>query len=271
MSNTEIRIERALLQGVPGGFIAFGSGGDIDQAFDAAVTIERFELGTSGQVPSLADVDPAAERVVRGDTMHPHQALAELLDLVYEQEPGVVLAQAVAPLNAYKHERRRFVLESLEHSYPQNCGLILPLDSALRAEVEGLLPEEDRARLVGVELVSTPRRRFKVSAMPVRGPRTTRFAVMSGNYVLDLHANQALARKAAMLRAKESTDALELEIRPYVSRNDGEPFLRIERRLVTQRATIKAVLATEKNPQRQRCAGWVFVGRHAIDVIAPRA
>jgi hypothetical protein len=261
MSSTEIRIERSLMQGVPGGFIAFGSGSDIDQAFDAAVTIERFELGTNGQIPSLADVDPAADRVVRGAIMHPHQAIAQLLDDVLAQEPGIVLAQAVAPLNAYKHERRRFVLESLEHNYPQDCGLIVPLATALRAEVEGLLPEADRASLVGIELVSAPRRRFKVGATPVRGPRQTRFAIMSGNYVLELHDNQAAARKAAMLRAKEATDALELEIRPYVSRNDGEPFLRIQRRLVTQRATVKAVLAAEKNPQRQRCAGWIFAGR----------
>lgn len=263
MRNSGIIIERSTIEHVPGGFITFGPGTDIDQALDAAVTVERFELGTNGLVPSLADVDPAAERLVRDGIVHPYRAIEMLLRAAETIEPGVVMAQAVAPLTAFKHERRRIVLESVGHHYPATTGLILPLSSSLRDEIEGTLAEHERAGLVGVELVAAPRRRFKVAAQPVRGPRQTRFAIFDGERVVEIHPNQSAARKAAVARAKAAGDVIELHVRPYVGRNEGEPFVVVRRHLVAQRATLKAVLATVKNPERVRCAGWVFAGRLA--------
>jgi hypothetical protein len=263
MRPTGINIDRSLIEHIPGGFLAFGAGADIDQAFDSAVTMERFELGTNGVVPSLADVDPTAPRTVHNDVVHPHQAVASLLEEAVAAAPGTVLAQAVAPLTSYKHERRRLLLDSIEHSYPARPGLILPLAAALRAEIDAALLPAERSLFVGAELATLPRRRFKVSAQPVRGPRQTRYAVLEGERVVEIHPSQSLARKAAIARAKAAVDVLELHVRPFVGRNEGEPFVVVRRHLVSQRATVKVVLATPKNPERVRVLGWVFAGRTA--------
>jgi hypothetical protein len=254
-------VNRAWMSDIAGGFIAFGPGLDVDQAMDAAVTSERFELGVSGMVPSLGDVNPASERSLRQSPTHHYLAVSGLHAETAVAAPGFLAAQAVYPLSAYKHERRRLVLEGTDFAVPTLPGLALPLHASLRDRVIAEIAPEEAATLVGVEVVSAPRAKFKVIAAPVKGPRVSAHAVMSGQTVLEIHPSQSLARKAAMAMARAAAGEMHLEIRPFVSRNDRDPFVRIERVMIARKVVVKAVFASLKNPEKARVAGWVFAGR----------
>jgi len=255
-------VERAMVAHVPGGFVAFGPGADIDRALDAAVTVERFELGTSGSVPSLADLDPAAPRTVHADPAHPYAALGLVAGLVPSSERGTLVAVAVTPMSAWKHERRRIRLDGVDHRLPDTPGLLLPLDAGVRAALVAALPAEDADRLVGAELLAEPRRRYKVKATGVKGPRKAGYAVFDGDTLVETHPSASLARKAAVLRAKAGVGTMRLSVRPWIGRNDdSSPYVVVERVMVAQKAAVRVHLATEKRPDNRKCVGWIFAGR----------
>jgi len=264
MTKLGIDVDRGMMAAVPGGFIAFGAGADIDRAFDAAVTVERFEVGTSGAVPTLADVDPASDRVLAADPAHPYVALDRAMREVAEMPPGVVLAQAVTSMAAWRHEKRRVRLDGVEHRLPATPGLILPLHDDLRAALGAGLGEdvgEEPGTLVGAELLGEPRRKYKVRAVAVKGTRQARYGVFCDGTLLESQPTMSLARRAALERARAAGGELELDVRPWIGRNDGDPFVRVERTMTAQRAVVRVFLATEKRPERRQTAGWVFSGR----------
>lgn len=262
MSKPGFTVERGMVSHVPGAFIAFGPGVDVDRALDAAVTVERFDLGTSGSVPSLADLDPAATRHVHAEPVHPYVALDRLLALLPSSERGELVAQAVTPMSAWKHEKRRVKVEGVEHTFPDAPGLLLPVGSGLRDVLVAGMSPEDAERFVGAELLAEPRRRYKVKATSVKGPRKSGYAVFDGDRLLEIHPTGSTARKAAVLRAKAGTGAMRLSIRPWIGRNDdAAPYVTVERAMVVQRAAIRVHLATEKRPENRKCAGWIFAGR----------
>lgn len=261
MSKPGFVVERGMVAHLPGAFIAFGQGPDIDRALDAAVTVERFELGTSGVVASLADLDPAAPREVHAEPVHPYTALDRIMTALPESERGQLLAFAVTPMSAWKHEKRRIRLDGITYPLPDTPGLLLPLPASVRETVTPLLGE-DAPRLVGVELLTEPRRRYRVKATGIKGPRKAGYAVFDGEKLLEVHPSSSLARKAAILRAKEGSGAMRLSIRPWIGRNeDASPYVVVERALVSQKAPVRVHLATEKRPENRKCVGWIFAGR----------
>jgi hypothetical protein len=254
----EFTIERSVIAGVDGGFIAFGPGADIDEAFDAAVTTERFELGSSGLLPSIVDVDPAAERRITGAAGHPWAVTSELVRLAGSAERGTVLARSVTSLTAWKLIKTRLLLEDPALRLPDVPGLIIPLDSTLE---EAVRPGAGAGELLGVELLREPRRRYKVIATSIKGPRNAGYAVIEDAKILSVHASASEARRAAMELAKSSPAERHLEVRPHISRNDRDPYLRVDRGIVAQKATVKAITGELKNPDKTRVIGWVFAGR----------
>lgn len=262
MSKPGFVVERGMVAHLPGAFIAFGMGPDIDRALDAAVTVERFELGTSGTVPSLADLDPAAPRTVHGEPVHPYIALDRVMAALPTSERGLLIAQAVTPLNAWKHDRRRVRVEGTTHRFPDTPGLLLPVEDGLRDVLLAGLPAEDTARFVGAELLGEPRRRYKVKATGIKGPRKAGYAIFAGEKLLETHPSISLARKAAVALAKAGTGELALSIRPWIGRNDdAAPYVLVERAMVVQKAAVRVHLATEKRPENRRCVGWILAGR----------
>ena len=265
MSRPGFVVERSMVRHIPGAFIAFGPGADIDRALDAAVTVERFELGTSGSVASLADLDPAAPRTVHTEPTHPYTALDLVIAALPESPRGTLVAVAVTPMSAWKHERRRVRLDGVQHRLPDTPGLLLPLDEGLRASlVEGLPGQDAAGALVGAELLAEPRRRFKVKATTVKGTRKAGYAVFDGETMVEIHPNVSLARKAAVLRAKAGHGPMRLSVRPWIGRGeDASPYVVVERSMVAQKAPVRVYLATEKRPENRKCVGWIFAGRLA--------
>ena len=253
-------IERSAIAGVAGGFIAFGPGTDIDEAFDAAVTTERFELGSSGLLPSIIDIDPAADRTVTGEAGHPWAVTSELVQLAGDAVPGTVLACSVTALTAWRLTKTRIVLDDPTLHLPDTPGLLIPLRADVRAAVEPMLTEV-AGELVAVELLREPRRRYKVIASSIKGPRKAGYAVIEASHIISVHGNASEARRAAMTLAKESKAERHLEVRPYISRNEHDPYLRVDRGIVAQKAPVKAVTAVLKNPEKNRTVGWIFAGR----------
>jgi len=255
-------VERSMVTRIPGAFIAFGPGADIDRALDAAVTVERFELGTSGVVASLADLDPAAPRSIVSEPVHPYRALDQVMRALPTSERGHLIAFAVTPMSAWKHERRRVKVDGIEHHLPDTPGLLLPLDTGLRGTLLAQLPAEDAGRLVGGELLAEPRRRYKVKATGVKGPRKAGYAIFDGDRLVAVHPNSSLARKAGVAMAKAGSGAMRLSIRPWVGRNeDAAPYIIVERALASQKAAVRVHLAVEKRPENRKCVGWIFAGR----------
>lgn len=262
MSKPGFTIGRGMVGHVPGAFIAFGQGADIDRALDAAVTVERFELGTSGVVASLADLDPAAPRNVFSEPVHPYVGLDQVMGAVPTNERGQLIAVAVTPMSAWKHERRRIRIEGVEHHLPDTPGLLLPLETGLRGSLVSQLTDEDAARLVGAELLAEPRRRYKVKATGVKGPRKAGYAIFDGDRLIEVHPSSSLARRSAVALAKAGSGAMRLSIRPWIGRNDdASPYVVVERVLATQKAAVRVHLATEKRPENRKCVGWIFAGR----------
>lgn len=262
MSKPGFTVERSMVGHLSGAFIAFGPGADIDRALDAAVTVERFELGTSGVVASLADLDPAAPRSVIAEPAHPYLGLDRAMRALPSSERGTLLAIAVTPMSAWKHERRRVRIEGIEHALPDVPGLLLPLGDTLRETLLTGLPADDRPRLVGVELLGEPRRRYKVKATGVKGPRKAGYAIFDGERVIETHPTSSLARKAAIAMAKAGNGTMRLSIRPWIGRNDdAAPYVVVDRTMTSQKAAVRLHLATEKRPENRKCVGWIFAGR----------
>lgn len=261
MSKPGFTVERGMVAHLQGAFIAFGPGTDIDRALDAAVTVERFELGSSGVVPSLADLDPAAPRIVHAEPVHPYVALDRLMRDLPGSERGMLMAVAVTPMNAWKHERRRIRIDGVAHRLPDTPGLLLPLDTDLRAELVAQLADGGE-RLVGAELIAEPRRRYKVKATSIKGPRKAGYAIFDGGRLVEVHPTGSLARKAAVTMAKAGNGTMQLSIRPWIGRNDdAAPYVVVERVMVAQKAAVRVHLATEKRPENRKCVGWIFAGR----------
>lgn len=262
MSKPGFTVERGMVAHIPGAFIAFGQGVDIDRALDAAVTVERFELGTSGVVASLADLDPAAPRSVHAEPVHPYRALDQVMGSLPTSERGHLIAVSVTPMSAWKHERRRIRVEGVEHQLPDTPGLLLPLETGLRETLVSQLAVEDAGRLVGAELLAEPRRRYKVKATGVKGPRKAGYAIFDGDRLVEIHPSSSLARKSAVAMAKVGNGAMRLSIRPWIGRNeDASPYVIVERVLAAQKAAVRVHLATEKRPENRKCVGWIFAGR----------
>lgn len=262
MSKPGFTVERSMVEHVAGAFIAFGPGADIDRALDAAVTVERFELGTSGSIPSLADLDPAVDRVVHDEPVHPYVGLDRLLAALGESDRGRLLAQAVTPMSAWKHERRRVKVDGVDLRLPDTPGLLLPIGPELRENVLAGCTSEEGQRFVGAELLAAPRRRYKVKATSVKGSRKAGYAIFDGDRLVEVHPTGSLARKAAVLRAKTGAGAMRLSIRPWIGRgDDAAPYVTVERVMVVQRAAVRVHLATEKRPENRKCVGWIFAGR----------
>ena len=257
---TAFNIDRSIIAGVEGGFITFGPGVDIDEAFDAAVTTERFELGSSGLLPSIIDVDPAAARTVIGGPGHLWAVTSELVRLAAEATPGTVIAQSVTALSAWRTVKTRVVLDDPSLQLPDTPGLIVPLTESVRTAVAPAISGVD-GNLVAVELLREPRRRYKVVAASVKGPRKAGYAVIENARILSVHANSSEARRAAVALAKESSGERHLEVRPHISRNESDPYLRVDRGIVAQKAPVKAITAELKNPDKTRVIGWIFAGR----------
>jgi hypothetical protein len=252
-------VDRRVVAGVPGGFVAFGAGADVDDAFDAAVTGERFDVGSAGLVPSIVDVDPSAPRELGEVPGHPLAVLGSLLGRLEETPSGHLLAAPVTTTSAWRTTRTRLVLETTNLSWPDTAGPVLPLgrdnEAEIRTQLTGDLP------LLWAELVSPPRRRFKVVTEAVKGPLSRRFGVYAHETLLEVCDTAALARRAAVTRAKEHPSAIALQVRPYISRNVDDPHVRVSKVLVAQRATLRVMTGELKNPEKARIAGWVFAGR----------
>jgi hypothetical protein len=141
-------------------------------------------------------------------------------------------------------------------------GLLLPLATGLRETLTSVMSAEDAARLVGVELLAPPRQRYKVKATGVKGPRKAGYAIFDAERVLEVHPSSSLARKAAITMAKAGNGAMRLSIRPWIGRNeDADPYVVVERIMVSQKAAVRVHLATEKRPENRKCVGWIFAGR----------
>lgn len=259
MSKAPFEVDRRWVESIAGGFIAFGEGADPDQAFDAAVIGERFRLGTSRIVPSLADADPLTV-VHHHDPVHPYQAVQELVSGLIAAPAGTVLARAVTPLSAYRYLRRRTLIDSLEHRYPEHDGLIVPVEESLRRQVLDLLDESDHSHLVGIELHGQVRRKYKVETLKVTGTGKRSFAVLEGTHIVSVHETQSLARRAAVEAARAHPGTIALKVQPLIGRENGEPFVHVRKNMVSQRAVMKAVVAIEKRPEKRRCVGWLFAG-----------
>lgn len=259
MANPGFELNRKVISGVEGGFIAFGLGKDIDEAFDAAVTTDRFELGSSGLVPSVVDVDPSTGKSVLGEGRHPWEAVNLLVGAAAGAERGSVLACSVTTLTAWRQTKTRLVLDDAAIELPDQVGLVLPVSTSLDHAVRAALPAG--AALVSVEMVRPPKRRYKVTATSVKGPRKPGYAVIENGTVLSIHPNASLARRAAVDAAKASPAARSLEVRPWISRNETDPYLHVTRGLVAQKAVVKAVTAELKNPEKTKTVGWLFAGR----------
>lgn len=259
MTAAGFTIDRTVVNSIDGGFIAFGPGRDIDEAFDGAVTTDRFELGSSGLVPSIVDIDPAKERRVVGETMHPWEAISLLVAQAAACEKGEIVACSVTSVSAWKHTKSRIVLEDPTLEIADRTGLIFPLGGRLEEAIATGLPEG--AKLVAAELVREPRRRYKVVATSIKGPRKPGYAVIENGRVISVHPNSSEARRAAVTEAKASVGARRLEVRPWISRNEKDPYLNVERKIVAQKAAIKVVTAELKNPDKTKVVGWLFAGR----------
>jgi len=259
MTNPGFTLDRNVISGVKGGFIAFGLGKDIDEAFDAAVTTDRFELGSSGLVPSVVDVDPSTDKQIVGEGRHPWEAINLLVGAAANAEQGAVIACSVTTLSAWRQTKTRLVLDDATLELPDQIGLVLPVSTSLDHAVRSALP--GGAALVSVELVRPPKRRYKVTATSIKGPRKPGYAVIENGTVLSTHPNSSLARRAAVETAKASQAVRNLEVRPWISRNDTDPYLRVTRAMIAQKAVVKAVTAELKNPEKTKTVGWVFAGR----------
>lgn len=268
MAAIELKIRPALGSGyTSGGFVAFGLGADVDEALDFAATSDRLAVGDSGLIPSAAGIDPAAPRLETADPVHPLYALTRALDALGSMEPGVVAAQAVQPLGDFRHRRVRVLLDDPTLILPDDAGIIehpdpLALAAASVAVAATDTPVSADELVVQLELTRPPKRRFKAAAEPVRGPMSKTWAVyaVGDPTPLVVLPSQSEARRWAMARARDKeAGAMSLEVRPVVGRNDGEAFIRIERRCVSLKAPLKVTIAEPKD--RVRVNGWIFYGR----------
>lgn len=253
---------------VGGGFVSFGVGSDIDEAFDYASTSDRLAVGDAGLVPALAAIDPAIERSDHTTPVHPILALTSAYDSLSALEPGDVVAQAVSPLGDYRHRRVKVTIEDLSLSIPTEQGLIEWAAQPLREAVTSAASELENAPTANEDLVQVElqrgQQRFKVAATAIRGPGSRVFAVYAHDCPspLSVHPTQPEARRWALNLAREkgASTELHLEIRPVIGRNDNEPFIRIDRNRVALKATFRATFAEPKR-DTPRVNGWLFYGR----------
>lgn len=258
--------DRSWLPQVPGVFVSYGAGADVDAAFDDAALSDRFDYGTTGLVPSLATFDPAAEHDVHDHPVHRHLAWREALDFLTHAEPGALAAFAVAPLRDFKH---------------RNAAVIVT-DPAVRAPLEPIelfaYPELFAAATDLVELeageffasASLPRMgsvRYKAAALSVPGPKVTRFGVYAAGTFepISVHDSAPLAKKAALVLARDkAAGPLSLEVRPIVTKEGGQPIVAVSRAVVACKRPVKVLVASPKNPEKPvKTEGWVFAGRMA--------
>lgn len=246
--------------GVPGGFLFSADGKDADRALDQALSAAQ--NGDSPRSQGLLDqIDPARLVVVDSAPTHPFSAFREQFDRLLTMPPGGLVALPTAAMSGFSHKRLRFVVTDPTLTLPDDVGLLVPIGVTLTDQAAGHTVSAgfDPGLLVGVELMSVPRRRYKVERETIKGPRTSKWSVWVGKDMLSVHPSLKEARAEGMLQAR--LGASRVEVRPWVSRNESDPFLVFHQRLLAQRAVCKAVLATPRRPGAQKIAGWVFAGR----------
>lgn len=245
-------------------FVSFGSGADIDMAFDDAALSDRFDYGTSGLLASLADVDPTVVQVAADAVMHRHLAWRWAISEAAKLEPGSVLALPTAPFKAYKHRAVAVTVTDPSIPAPLEPTGLWNHDELFTAAVD-LCELAEGEQAVSAQLPRMGSVRYKAAASVVPGPKVTSFAVHAkgASEPLSVHPTMPLARKAALLLARDKQNGpLELEVRPVVTKADGAPLVSVTRHVVACKRPVKVLLASVKNPDKELAVdGWLFVGR----------
>jgi hypothetical protein len=150
-------------------------------------------------------------------------------------------------------------------------GLVLPVmgdepaelmvDADIDAAIDAALGEAGKARDDAEQLVRATmlsrRVRGKTVLERVEGANQKRFVLMDGARVLGVYANLTDAKRAA--KAGDAGVRV-CEIYALSGRADDAPLMRATWQTLSQRATISVVLGRPKSPDKNRTAGWLFVG-----------
>jgi hypothetical protein len=260
----ESTFDPSWLTATAGVFVSYGSGADVDMAFDDAALTDRFEYGTSGRVASLADADPSSVTATGSDPVHRHVAWRQALELAPTLEPGALLAIPVAPFRVYKHRVASVQVTDPDVPGPLEAGglwLYPQLHEAAAAVAE---PAENEVAVSS----ACPRVgsvRYKAAAVAIPGPKVPRFAVYVNSEPAphSVHDKAPAARKAALEIARDKTRGpLEVHVLQVAGKADGEPLLRVTRTVVACRRPVRVLLASVKAPEKPiGVDGWLFVGR----------
>lgn len=274
-----------LAAGVPGAFVTYGPGADLDVAFDAAVAAAGNVHGFTGAHPSLAVADPTRLDVTTGI---PRTLAANVLHIAGHLNggalaAGTVYAYPVAAPSAYTRRRLRLTLDNPADAFGHDVGAIVHLDERSHqqlAEAAAAAGDPFGVQEV-VESAEVVRRRdrFKPVATVNRGSSAASFALLdpaTNTLVATGFPNAGAARREAVARAKmgplstsgPDADIAGLHVIKIVTRPDNQPLIDVRRDRVKHTCVAKVVLAQVKNPDKTRTIGWVFAG---IDATATAA
>lgn len=263
MHGMETTFQRTWLGDVSAGFVSYGSGADIDAAFDDAALSDRFDFGSSGLVPSVNDVDPAGERVVHDSVLHRHQAWRRAIAEMRSAHPGVLYAIPVAPLKAFRHRNVNVIVTDPVVDGPSQPEGLWRYPELVDA-ASGLVELPDGEVVVSGSVVRKPSVRYKATSVVPAGAREPRFAVYLQGHAepLSMHDTAAAAKKAAMLLARDkSAGMLQLEIRQVIGRQGGEPLIAVSRQAVACKRFVRLLVASPKSSDKPLPVdGWLFYG-----------
>lgn len=264
----------------PAAFASYGPGADIDATFDDASAAAGNEHGYTGAHPSLASADSGAIDV-QDCPARPGTAVALSVGdtLAGGDVPaGAVLAFPVAASSAFTRRRVRLTLTDTALLAPP-VGPVGHLEAALReAILAGLgdtgAPLVDGEFLESVEVVRV-RDRYKPSVEVFRTKAVASWALLdplTRTLVGEGYANAGEARREAVARAKVGPlsgsgfdpAVAPLEVIKVTRREEGAPFIRVNRDRIRNQIVVKVVVAAEKNPARTKTIGWVFAGLNPI-------
>jgi hypothetical protein len=254
---------------VPGSWITYGDGADLDGAHDDAVSSAWFDLGRTRSTASVIDT-PLADVVIDDAPAVPFDvavsiAQQRLIDDIDVQS----FALRVATPTSYRRRRVAVRVTDPAFTFPSVPGRVEFVSSDLAAHLNSLAETSSGELLGAVELHRAVRAGYKPVVTRNQGKSVTNYGVfIAGSWgePLSVHPSVAEARRWAVATLKAGPVADDetavLEVRPIISRNDSYAIASVERRRVRQAAAVRLDLWEAKD--QIRLAGWVIAGRGGL-------
>lgn len=265
-----LQVDRERYTHVPGMLAQAGEGADMDAALDDAVEVAHDEVGHSGVVPSVADVDPSSVEPKDGPALPLEVVVSQAVREVAADEvaPGTLRAARVATPASWKRRKVTLRIDDPDVEIGKS-GTV----AVLTAELEGYLREklveagEDLdGTLVELVEVRNLRGRWKPEVTTRKGKRAPKYVavVRETGEVVGEGRTAGEARRAAVAVARAGAvgdlEQYTLDIEQRIRLEEG-PVIEVKRARIAQRGSLRITLATEKDPAKTKTAGWLFYGQ----------